>query len=103
MSQGGAETTKQILFKASQDPEDDFALVSQGRYELLLLAWYFGGGSPKMVDKFEIDIDELQANKLSSWLGMQITRAVVVDQSRWKDWRPGPIRDTQELLKKINP
>ncbi|MGA9365720.1 MAG: hypothetical protein WBW16_15265 [Bacteroidota bacterium] len=100
---GGSQTTKQVLFKASQDPNDNFALVSQGRYVLSLLAWFPGRDSPRIVDRFEVDINQLQADNLSRWRDLQVTNTVVVEQSRWKDWQPGPIKDTEGFMKKVAP
>jgi hypothetical protein len=98
---GGSQTTKQVLFKASQDPNDNFALVAQGRYELTLFAWFPGRDTPRIVDKFEIDINQLQADNLSRWRDLQVTNTVVAEQLRWKDWQAGPIHNAEEFMKKL--
>ncbi|HEY2987224.1 MAG TPA: hypothetical protein VGL11_05835 [Candidatus Binatia bacterium] len=96
---GGSELTKQILFTQANGPDTDYSLTVQGRYELTLFSWLSGADSPRAVDKFEFDIDQVSANKLSHWRDLQVPNSVPIERQKWNDWRPGRIEDIRKLTK----
>ncbi|MBI1803465.1 MAG: hypothetical protein HY033_02185 [Ignavibacteriae bacterium] len=94
---GRGEVTKQLLFKASEE-EDNFSITSPGTYELILLGWISGRTAPTTGARFEIELGELDANKLSRWRDLQVTNSIVVERLGWNNWRPGVVQNVDSLL-----
>ncbi len=97
---GRSETSKQLLFKASQN-DDHFSITSPGEYKFTVLAWLAGKVPPILADSFEIGLSELDASELSHWYQLGITNSLVVERLQWKGWEPGIVGNVDSMLNKV--